>query len=286
MRFSKDEVGTRIDSQRMRTAMLVTVLAWACVLFTLASLSPEVAVLPPIQYRPAFEVTLSLAPLEMDPLLSMPLPVPAVVPVQEEATPRSYEALPVEVAVGPAQTIPESPAEIEPGLIQPSLHDPAPADLPETSGEAEMPSAMEMAVAAELPALPDSPAPAVTPLVATPAATPVAFSTPAAISSPNAYVPRIPDIAPSADTLQRLDMAIAEKLKYPVQARKRGIQGTVVLYIAVEGSGRLTSWALEKSSGSKLLDEAGIKLLIGLFPFPGGFASAFQTRIAIAYTLD
>jgi len=278
----------------MRTAILVAVSVWTGVLIVLASLSPMQAGLQPAIYEPAFEVTLSPSPLEPDPPFPMPLPVPPVVPVHEEASPRSDEAPPVEVAVDPVQTMPESPAEIDPGLPRPLPLNPATADVAEMSEMVEIPVEMEMSVAI-------------------PTATPVAVPITASIISPNAGSlaaaitvddvfpvgmqdpglvatkapgPRVPDNAPSADTLRRLDVAIAKRLKYPVQARKRGIQGTVVLSMAVDNAGKLILCVLEKTSGSKLLDEAGLKLLKGLFPFPGGFISAFQTRIAISYTLD
>jgi len=263
-------------------AILVAVVAWAFLLVALAGLSLDGAGLPPLQSEPVFGLTLLLAPLEIAPPPPRPLPAPPPFPVHEQAVSHSDEV--PQVGAVPVQTTPEPPAE-----AKPASPDPAPAEV------AVLPNA------AELPALPDSPVPAPMLPVTVPITGALADSlaeaikvegaVPAGMEDPglaaaNAYAPGVPDNAPSSDTLGRLDAAIAKKLKYPVQARRRGIQGTVVLSIAADHSGRLTLCALEKSSGNKLLDEAGLKLLKGLFPFPGGFASAFQTRIAISYTLD
>jgi len=294
-RFRTVDEKTRGDSQRMRTALLVAVSGWVCVLVALASLSPQWPDLQPVQYKPALEVTLALSPFKMDPPLPKSLPTPSAVPVHSPATPRPEETPKVEQA--PVQTMPEPLFEAEPSLPQPPLSDLAPAEM------ADVPDVAVPSV------VPESPGPADTPSFAAPLTAPIRSPKAAAMShtlpdvgkvgmptpvgmkdlgstATKAYTPRLPENAPSPDTLLRLDAAITEKLKYPVQARKRGIQGTVVLSMAVDNVGRLTLCVLEKSSGSSLLDEAGLKLLKGLFPFPGGFASAFQTRIAIAYNLD
>jgi periplasmic protein TonB len=49
-------------------------------------------------------------------------------------------------------------------------------------------------------------------------------------------------------------------LRYPVMARKAGIEGTVVVRVLVSKEGRPLNVALEKSSGSSVLDNAAIDL--------------------------
>ena len=106
----------------------------------------------------------------------------------------------------------------------------------------------------------------------------------------------VPDFKPSSGTLDigepeefaltLLYSEIERGLRYPTQARRRGIQGTVALEIAVAASGALDRCEVAETSGSSLLDEAALKLLRGLFPFRQSLGGAFVTRIAIAYRLN
>ena len=49
-------------------------------------------------------------------------------------------------------------------------------------------------------------------------------------------------------------------LNYPEAARRDGIYGSVKLTISISADGRIESVAIDRSSGSKILDEAAIKI--------------------------
>ncbi|GAB1483624.1 energy transducer TonB [Treponema sp.] len=91
---------------------------------------------------------------------------------------------------------------------------------------------------------------------------------------------------PAIDYLQRLDTAIQKNLQYPAQARKRGVEGSVLVEIRVDDRGLLRYCEIARSSGSRILDAAALKLLRGLFPFALDLGPAFETRISIVYTLE
>ena len=48
---------------------------------------------------------------------------------------------------------------------------------------------------------------------------------------------------------------------YPPEARRRGVQGTVIVIVTVDARGRVIDVKVSKSSGSRLLDDAAIRLM-------------------------
>jgi protein TonB len=80
-----------------------------------------------------------------------------------------------------------------------------------------------------------------------------------------------PAPAPTAPvTVQpRIDLAHSSQPEYPPQSRRAGEQGSVVLQVMVDATGRVTESKLVQSSGSQRLDQAaleGVKTSYHFFP--------------------
>ena len=77
---------------------------------------------------------------------------------------------------------------------------------------------------------------------------------------------------------------------YPASAIRMGVTGKVVLLIEVDASGRAVSGIIEQSSGSKLLDQAALKVVLAKWRFvPAqhmGQNIAAQARVPIVFSLD
>ena len=77
---------------------------------------------------------------------------------------------------------------------------------------------------------------------------------------------------------------------YPAIAIRQGVTGKVVLLIEVDASGRAVSGIIEQSSGSKLLDQAALKVVLAKWRFVpaqhGGRAIAATARVPIVFSLD
>jgi TonB family protein len=85
--------------------------------------------------------------------------------------------------------------------------------------------------------------------------------------------------------LTELSRRIAASLIFPDAARRRGIEGTVVVSFAVDGSGALASASVERSSGSEILDKAALELLMRVFPVENAARVRLSLRISIGYKL-
>jgi len=90
-------------------------------------------------------------------------------------------------------------------------------------------------------------------------------TTPAPIDN---VAPSIPDSPPNSfdavattSEFQQLAVAAGPAPDYPRMAVTRGIQGTVTLRIHVDASGMPMAVSVEKSSGSRILDEAALKFV-------------------------
>ena len=158
--------------------------------------------------------------------------------------------------------------------------------LPPATPPAELASVVpieHVPLPAESPALPESIAAAVPrqPTVATASA-----SSAIAAAGTNDAISDGADRPIRASSLAILNEAVKRNLKYPPQARKRGIEGRVEVEIAVNSAGALLACELIGPSGNGLLDEAALKLLRGLFPLTGTYGDPFRTRVAIEYRLN
>ena len=86
----------------------------------------------------------------------------------------------------------------------------------------------------------------------------------------------VPEQAPSSsnpseipdDYVARIALRVAAVKRYPVGARKMGLQGTVILSFSLDRSGRLLSSRIVRSSKVPELDEEAARMLSAAAPFP------------------
>jgi len=78
---------------------------------------------------------------------------------------------------------------------------------------------------------------------------------------------------------------IERERSYPLAARIRGIEGTVTASITVDGQGELSAERVVRTSGSAILDRAGLALLRRVFPVPNDSGSGFDLEVRISYRL-
>jgi TonB family protein len=94
------------------------------------------------------------------------------------------------------------------------------------------------------------------------------------------------DAQEKAWMLRVLEKKIQENRWYPIAARKRGIQGSLMAQISVDERGALLQASLLRSSGSDLLDRAGMDLLRKIFPLNNDTGLRLTLEIPIAYKLE
>lgn len=85
--------------------------------------------------------------------------------------------------------------------------------------------------------------------------------------------------------LAELSRRIEAGLVYPAAARRRGLEGTLVAVFSVDAGGALEWARAERSSGSDILDAAGLDLLKGVFPVENDSGRRLELKIAIGYRL-
>ena len=89
----------------------------------------------------------------------------------------------------------------------------------------------------------------------------------------------------------RLDLMnwLERHKRYPIAARRKGVQGTVMVRFVVSSDGVLLEKELLQSSGSRHLDSAAMKLLSRAAPYPKLpsqlLADALEVRLPIDYRL-
>jgi periplasmic protein TonB len=137
---------------------------------------------------------------------------------------------------------------------------------------------------AAVPAVPVEPA--LRPAPTSPAATAPARE--AALASA-----RVPAPTPSTAVTPGYEALLGEWLnahkRYPESARERGEEGRAVLHFAVERSGRVTEYAVVKSSGYADLDAGLEELMRGasLPPFPADMPqSSVSVSVTIHFSLE
>jgi protein TonB len=119
------------------------------------------------------------------------------------------------------------------------------------------------------PAPPAQPAaPSAAPAASAPA--PVTGSPPpsAASGDLSTATPHLGPAGPGTDTIGELIRHLEAHRRYPAQARRRGIEGTVGLAFCVAAEGDLLSAEVRQPSGSRLLDRAALRTLERAFPLP------------------
>lgn len=77
-----------------------------------------------------------------------------------------------------------------------------------------------------------------------------------------------------------------ESLKhYPYIARRRGMEGTVIVFVHISKAGELKEAALRMSSGYEILDRSALDLIKKAIPFRHGYHSDLKIEIPITYKL-
>jgi TonB family protein len=107
----------------------------------------------------------------------------------------------------------------------------------------------------------------------------------APLAAPSAAPQPVDPAIESSRILSELLRRIKASLTYPAAARRRGLEGTVVAEFTVEKGGELGTARVAQSSGSDLLDAAGLELLRSVFPVQNDSGQRLLIRIAIAYRL-
>jgi protein TonB len=144
-----------------------------------------------------------------------------------------------------------------------------------------IPLTIEQAIESVLPTPPSPPPPAPPvlrqPAPPTPVATPVevpvehpvtvAVTTPAVAVPPVASQPPTPPSAPAAAASDALAYIVAPQPDYPLIARRKGWEGTVVLRVEVDAEGLPTAVTVERSSGRPALDQAARRKVLADWRF-------------------
>lgn len=86
--------------------------------------------------------------------------------------------------------------------------------------------------------------------------------------------------------LGRLRVALTEHFHYPMQARRLGWQGEVVLAFRLESDGRILDARIASSSGHGVLDRAALKSLTKVERLEHETAHSFTLKIPVIYRLE
>lgn len=175
-------------------------------------------------------------------------------------------------AAAPAMERPPAPPETPPlADPQPPSEEPAPALTAAIDPPAER---------AVLPRPKPVPRPA---LPVAPAETPPAETPPAPLQ-PTAAI----RAAAHAGETRAVALAGNHPPAYPERARRRGIEGQVLLGVLVDSEGRAVEILVARSSGSELLDESARKAVAGWTFSParvGGVAVSARVEVPVAFRL-
>jgi protein TonB len=68
--------------------------------------------------------------------------------------------------------------------------------------------------------------------------------------------------------LADLRRLLKDRLQYPEVARRKGIEGTVIIALTINADGLATDLAVSASSGSSILDRAALKAISDILPHP------------------
>lgn len=127
---------------------------------------------------------------------------------------------------------------------------------------------------------------------------PVPMVVPAPVKAAPVPEPVMMPPAPSVEPINASPRTVAidgvsymkpPQVQYPESARRRGDTGTVVVRALIGADGRVDSVAIEQGSGSRLLDQAGLRAVKRALFNPyreNGITQAVYTLIPIAFTLN
>ncbi len=87
------------------------------------------------------------------------------------------------------------------------------------------------------------------------------------------------------ESIAGLRKKILERKIYPQAARRRNIEGVVLIFLELDRTGELVEIEVIRSSGSKILDNAAISLIKKVVPYKHGLEGALSVEIPIRYSL-
>ena len=202
---------------------------------------------------------------------------PATIEASDAATPDvPTEGLPAQTAASaaPAPAVPTQDQAQTPAQTPP----PAPVAVAEPIAAA--PAAVLPANVPEIPAAPAQAAPATPPAAAGQAAAEQAVP-----AQPTQAVPSTPAVPSPQEVLDLLSSLVAGRKAYPEAARRRKAQGSVGIALKVAADGSLAAAAIQKKSGSAILDRAALDLVKGLFPIALRPGEPMEVALSIEYRL-
>lgn len=186
----------------------------------------------------------------------IPVPEPIVPEVQPEPEPVPEEVTPVVEL--PRPEMPKAPPRPEPVLEKPVVQEAAapqdiaePQETVETAEPAGAPAQAQVASVASIASAGAS------------ATAPAGQSTDAATSQGGDAV-----VAPSPDYLSHLRYWLERHKEYPRLARRRGMEGVVVVALRVARDGALVNRGIREGSGFDILDKETLELLSRADPMP------------------
>ncbi|MBN2531798.1 MAG: energy transducer TonB [Spirochaetales bacterium] len=85
---------------------------------------------------------------------------------------------------------------------------------------------------------------------------------------------------------KELSDKIHKNTMYPSAARRRGIEGTVIVLFSIDREGCLLKSEIKKSSGYSILDKAALKVIEHSLPHPNLLERQVELKVSIIYTLE
>jgi periplasmic protein TonB len=113
----------------------------------------------------------------------------------------------------------------------------------------------------------------------------VTASNRSAAQRPAPPLPATPQTTPPAELIQwqnALTTHLGRFKRYPSAARSRGEQGTATVAFTIDRDGRLLSSRIVQSSGSSLLDEETLAMLVRAQPMPKPPSTAPDSALSLA----
>lgn len=114
------------------------------------------------------------------------------------------------------------------------------------------------------------------------------------LGSPDVEEEPLPAVVPPVEKSSMQDLSIVmdglrEKILkiqiYPAAARKKGLQGVVLLRLELDSEGNIIALQVMRSSGHKILDRAAVSLLKKVVPYDHGTGRSIAVEIPIKYSL-
>lgn len=184
---------------------------------------------------------------------------------------------------------PPSPAAAKPKAApvqRPAPAKPEPAPKKAVAVPKTEPASKKAVVA---PATPKPVPPTSPQWIAKPPAEHVVKSSPPAVAPPPASTQPEEPTADSDWLSNALLSRINSHKRYPMMARRMGIEGTVLIVAVIDGNGAMLSAKIVQSSGSDILDDDALALLKAATPLHvtgRRLADKTTLRIPITYALD